>query len=852
MTPARLRRARKGLNVQAWLLLVLLVGGLGLGAQAAILRVPESHATIQAAIEATSSGDTVLVAPGTYPERLVTPNRNITLVSNYFFSHDSLDIENTIIDGEWLGTVLQINTWLSQTFRVEGFTLKRGRGFLDGLNSHGGALDFVHWTNAIVRHMVFRENSTSGWDGVLMSGGGWSGFHGRLVLEDLRFHLYTGQIIHPEDVHQIALGDFTSVNMHKIRFVGCDQQTNIGYIDSDTIRVSDFVLDMTDYPNGSARTVCALRGQHRVVADSITIRGCKSDGQIFSVGADSDDAGSVSISNLIMEDCVNDRPFSLGANSSGEIFSCDSDTLIITNWISRGNFSLTKDVVGKIFGREAKITNLLAEDNVAGAPPDGSANCNSNCTGKILKLRNCSLENVVLRRNTSNLFDSITPEFATTGGSYGIGMSCYPYSQNDTLILRNVKIYDNVVNDPDDYSNPNTERFANSGRAMGIGVEGFPNLAQVVVLDSCVFVNNRQPNSAPESPTGDPLTNDRMVGSTVALSAPFSPKFVLRNCVFMHNDDGGLTIDAARDVTIENLIMFDNARMGMYCQADTSINIHNMLIQGTYSYEANLTYPYNEWVPSYQCALAIIGGVTGSINNLSLIDNHTEFLFWTNHIDRPRFHVSNTIMWGNTYDYFTNPWWSITEFPPPLFDHCLIQEFQPGEGNLIGVDPLFDPSLGLPFLSAQSPCIDAGNADPAQNDFEDPANPGFALWPSQGTLRNDIGYTGGPHAALLDTNWVAVPAWRPQVRPTDFTLAQPYPNPFNPATRIPYTLLRPMPVRLFVYNLLGQEVAVLVEGMQAAGQHLVAFNAGRLASGLYLVTLEAGGRAETRTVTLLR
>ncbi len=88
--------------------------------------------------------------------------------------------------------------------------------------------------------------------------------------------------------------------------------------------------------------------------------------------------------------------------------------------------------------------------------------------------------------------------------------------------------------------------------------------------------------------------------------------------------------------------------------------------------------------------------------------------------------------------------------------------------------------------------------------------------------------------------------------PVDFSLGAPWPNPFNPVTRIPFTLTRPEFVKLSVHNLLGQEVAVLRNGALPAGTHFVPFQAERIASGIYLVTLEAGGRQETRTVTLLR
>jgi len=79
-----------------------------------------------------------------------------------------------------------------------------------------------------------------------------------------------------------------------------------------------------------------------------------------------------------------------------------------------------------------------------------------------------------------------------------------------------------------------------------------------------------------------------------------------------------------------------------------------------------------------------------------------------------------------------------------------------------------------------------------------------------------------------------------------------WPNPFNPVTRIPFNLTRPEQVRLSVHNLLGHEVAVLVDGLRMAGRQEAVWDATGRASGHYLVTLEVEGRQETRSVTLLR
>ena len=79
-----------------------------------------------------------------------------------------------------------------------------------------------------------------------------------------------------------------------------------------------------------------------------------------------------------------------------------------------------------------------------------------------------------------------------------------------------------------------------------------------------------------------------------------------------------------------------------------------------------------------------------------------------------------------------------------------------------------------------------------------------------------------------------------------------HPNPLRERARVAFALDRPAEVRLAVYDALGREVAVVVEGRLGAGRHAAAFEAGGLPSGTYLWRLEAGERVETGRLTLLR
>jgi hypothetical protein len=87
---------------------------------------------------------------------------------------------------------------------------------------------------------------------------------------------------------------------------------------------------------------------------------------------------------------------------------------------------------------------------------------------------------------------------------------------------------------------------------------------------------------------------------------------------------------------------------------------------------------------------------------------------------------------------------------------------------------------------------------------------------------------------------------------SDFVLEQNYPNPFNSSSEIRYQISDIRYVRLVVYDLLGREVATLVDEAKPAGLYTVRFDGSALPSGVYLYRLRAGSFVETKRLTLLR
>jgi len=86
----------------------------------------------------------------------------------------------------------------------------------------------------------------------------------------------------------------------------------------------------------------------------------------------------------------------------------------------------------------------------------------------------------------------------------------------------------------------------------------------------------------------------------------------------------------------------------------------------------------------------------------------------------------------------------------------------------------------------------------------------------------------------------------------EFGLGLAYPNPFNAATTIPFTLERPLEIELVAYDVLGRTAQVLAHGSYAAGEHRVTFGGGELSSGLYVIEMRAQGTAVCAPVVLLK
>jgi len=180
--------------------------------------------------------------------------------------------------------------------------------------------------------------------------------------------------------------------------------------------------------------------------------------------------------------------------------------------------------------------------------------------------------------------------------------------------------------------------------------------------------------------------------------------------------------------------------------------------------------------------------------------------------------------------------------------NCDIQGGWPYDPTSINFDPKFVDTTYR--LSDSSECIGRGIDSTQINSlwYRAPKSDFYgSSRPNPAGSKPDIGACENPRKDPL----VGV-AQESGGLPLVFALEQNYPNPFNPTTGIRYQVPVASDIRLLVYDLLGREVAVLVNERKAPGTYEVQFDASALASGVYLSRLTTGNFVQTRKMLVIK
>lgn len=218
--------------------------------------------------------------------------------------------------------------------------------------------------------------------------------------------------------------------------------------------------------------------------------------------------------------------------------------------------------------------------------------------------------------------------------------------------------------------------------------------------------------------------------------------------------------------------------------------------------------------------------------------------------------IADEIMWGGGYGIYCTGT-SSPAISYNCFHGCGYGGCNPGQGD-ISLDPLFvsvermDWDFHLQSLQGSyhsgewlpdprhSPCIDTG--DPTFS-FDNEPEP-------NGNLINMGAYGNTDEASLSSSGPIAT--FREVPLPLTHALYPNFPNPFNPITTIRYDVKQTGQVLLTIFNLLGQEVATLADGMRLPGSYTTVWNATGLPSGIYLCRMEVVGFVYTRKLVLVK
>jgi len=258
------------------------------------------------------------------------------------------------------------------------------------------------------------------------------------------------------------------------------------------------------------------------------------------------------------------------------------------------------------------------------------------------------------------------------------------------------------------------------------------------------------------------------------------------------------------------------------------------------------------WETEFQAANANAMGSRDEFTRIELwpLDSLAAFKGMTQNID-----FTNNNLWVDpTIE---------AQFPDTIYAYRNLDfEF---EKAMVGADTLTWISEDVSFTNAPA-CDYITMAQECWKDGSPQTNPGF----NNSGIPYDFSYstssasytaaTGG--FPLGDLNWFPskkaewlvtdVKENETNNIPSSFSLEQNYPNPFNPTTVINYSIPKNSNVVLKVYNILGKEIATLVNGQQSAGSHNVSFNASNLASGVYFYSIQSDGFSSTKKMMLLK
>lgn len=397
------------------------------------------------------------------------------------------------------------------------------------------------------------------------------------------------------------------------------------------------------------------------------------------------------------------------------------------------------------------------------------------------------------------------------------------------------------------------------------GIVIFSGLNDIKIMNTQIVLSRQYGLSPPRNPDINVLIVDSQISNCDIGINILQGSLRIDNCVISNNIVGIGSL-LGEFLEVNRSIIHNNYRGLHICETEAIIsnsNIHHnnlqehealhyiadggleyggagILISNGTGWEENpiilintlITDNISEW----GAGISIVKGKV-QISNCTISNNvNTDGNYGSGLVDLAEIElmVTNSIIHGNDPQDYLGLGWGVRSFSYSNFG----QEIEGIE--IINEDPMFIETENNNYhLNPNSLCVDAGNPDELFNDFEDPNNLGFALYPALGIVRNDMGAYGG--SGYYETDWTDNVASDTMVK-DGFNLSN-YPNPFNPETNISYNITLAGYVELSIYNTKGQKVNTLVKNYKNTGTHTIVWdgkdsNQEQVSSGIYFYRIK--------------
>jgi predicted outer membrane repeat protein len=813
--------------------------------------------TIQSGLDSCTDNDIVLVGPGTYHENIVWPNtQGIHLVSES-------SPEVTIMDGGNTGRVLEIASGVDSTTIIRGFTIQNGNAIKGGgifcdnsspslenvtlacnsANNRGGGINFRNSPNPRLVNITITGNNAGHGGGIYCGNsnprlenininGNTAGWGGGIYCSYSSSPILTDATICGNTSGVNGGGIFchnSSPNLTNVIIAGNTAESGDGggiYCWSNMSLVNVAIINNSATSGGGI--FCR---QCNPSLSNVTISGNTAN----EGGGIACEFSNLSLSNVIISGntanlhgggvrCINSNPifdsvnrcniFLNFAGSGCDLFAVNCNTIdVIVDTFTVlqpddyfaypvGNFRF--DVLN------AKIEQVNQDLYVS---PDGSDD-NSGLTADDPLLTISYALAKILADSTNPLSIHLSNGiYSPSQTSERFALNCRSHvsllGENEvSSILDGEEVTGIIFCMNDDNLSISNMTIQNGTTELGGGIYCYnssPSINNVTITGNTAITTDIYGGAGGGGICCE-NSNPNLTNVTISENSAFGDGW---SCGF----GGGIECRNSSP-NLTNVIISGNTTdgvgAGMSCDDNSSPHLSNVIISGN--------------------AANLYGG--GIYNN----NSHPSLL--------------NCILWND------NPQEIHVESGSVTATYSAIEDGWPGVGN-IDTDPMFvSGPLSDYHLSLGSPCIDTGNPSPQYYDPEDPLNPGYALWPALGTVRNDMGVYGGPGTA----SWVCIEEFN-HLQLTSNAL-QIDPNPFRYTTNIKYTIrdagYEMQDILMNIYDATGRLVKslplptsylsnstpVVWDGTDQANR--------QLGSGVYFLTLQARDKIVTEKVLLIK